>query len=75
MQRPSGIGAFQFVILSSLRAVQLQRGCTPRIEGVHKHTVTAQLEVSEGKVIQSLIEPLLPVVIDGAAILELEPAY
>lgn len=53
MQRPSGVGAFQFVILASLRAAQLMRGCTPRIEGVHKNTVTAQLEVSQGKVSQS----------------------
>jgi hypothetical protein len=78
MQRPSGVGAFQFVILASLRAVQLQRGCTPRSEGVHKHTVMAQLEVSQGKVIQALADPLLPVVLDSAAIselVELEPAY
>jgi DNA-directed RNA polymerase subunit K/omega len=50
MHRPAGIGAFEFVILSSLRAQQLIRGCTPRIEGLHKKTVTAQLEVSQGKV-------------------------
>jgi len=50
MQRPAGIGAFEFVILSSLRAAQLIRGCTPRIDGVHKKTVIAQLEVSQGKV-------------------------
>jgi DNA-directed RNA polymerase subunit K/omega len=62
-----GVGAFQFVVLSSLRAVQLTRGCRPRIDGVHKHTVMAQLEVSQGKVIQ---EPALalPDVIAGAAI-------
>ena len=28
------------------------RGCLPRIEGAHKNTVMAQLEVSEGKVVQ-----------------------
>jgi len=50
--RPAGIGKFQFVILASLRAAQLMRGCLPRIEGAHKNTVMAQLEVSEGKVVQ-----------------------
>jgi len=52
IHRPSGIGAFQFVILASLRAVQLTRGCRPRVDGVHKNTVLAQLEVSVGKVAQ-----------------------
>jgi DNA-directed RNA polymerase subunit K/omega len=58
MQRPSGIGAFQFVILSSLRAVQLTRGCIPRVEGAHKKTVIAQLEVSLGLVTQ--LTPIVP---------------
>jgi DNA-directed RNA polymerase subunit K/omega len=44
------MGRFQFVVLSTLRAAQLIRGCTPRIEGTHKKTVTAQAEVAEGKV-------------------------
>ena len=54
MQRPPGIGAFQFVVLASLRAVQLTRGCLPRIDGAHKNTVIAQLEVSQGKVAEAL---------------------
>jgi hypothetical protein len=54
MHRPAGIGAFQFVVLSSLRAVQLARGCVPRVDGVHKITVIAQLEVSEGHVSEAL---------------------
>jgi hypothetical protein len=53
MQSPPGIGKFRFVILASLRAVQLTRGCRPRIDGDHKHTVMAQLEVSQGKVFQA----------------------
>jgi hypothetical protein len=52
MQRPSGIGAFQFVVLASLRAAQLGRGCQPKVDGEHKSTVIAQLEVSLGKVKQ-----------------------
>jgi len=57
MQRPAGVGAFQFVILSSLRAVQLARGCRPRLDGDHKHTVMAQLEVSQGMVTQEPTPP------------------
>jgi hypothetical protein len=52
INRPQNVGAFQFVVLATLRAAQLMRGCTPRVDGVHKATVTAQLEVSEGKVLQ-----------------------
>ena len=50
MQQPSGIGAFQFVVLASLRVEQLIRGCLPRVDGGHKPIVIAQLEVSQGKV-------------------------
>jgi DNA-directed RNA polymerase subunit K/omega len=57
MQHPPGVGAFQFVILASLRAVQLTRGCRPRVDGVHKNTVIAQLEVSQGKVCQASVAP------------------
>jgi len=64
--RPAGVGAFQFVILASLRAVQLTRGCRPRVDGVHKHTVTAQLEVSQGKVMQELLPPLVAEVLTEA---------
>jgi DNA-directed RNA polymerase omega subunit len=58
-RRPNGMGKFHFVVLASLRAAQLQRGCTPRVEftaGAHKPTVTAQFEVSEGKVTQVVPE-------------------
>lgn len=50
IQRPSGIGAFEFVVLATLRAAQLIRGCRPLVDGSHKATVTAQVEVAEGKV-------------------------
>ena len=30
IRRPSGISAFEFAVLSGLRAAQLNRGCTPR---------------------------------------------
>ena len=57
MQPPSGIGTFQFVVLASLRAIQLARGCRPRIDGDHKKTVIAQIEVSQGKVVEAAISP------------------
>jgi len=55
ISRPAGIGAFQFVILASLRATQLTRGCLPRIVGLHRNTIIAQLEVSQGKVVQAAL--------------------
>jgi hypothetical protein len=50
IHRPTHIGAFQFVVVASLRAAQLMRGCLPKVDGLHKITITAQLEVSEGRV-------------------------
>jgi hypothetical protein len=47
---PSQMGTFEFVVLASLRAAQLSRGCSAKVNGLHKVTVLAQLEVSEGKV-------------------------
>jgi hypothetical protein len=52
IHRSQELNAFEFVVLSSLRAAQLMRGCTPRVAAALKHTMTAQLEVSAGKVIQ-----------------------
>jgi RNA polymerase Rpb6 len=52
IHRPSGMGAFQFVVLATLRAAQLMQGCRPRVDGVHKPTIIAQVEVAEGKVKQ-----------------------
>ena len=48
IQRPPGVGAFQFVVLATLRVAQLRRGCRPKVDGLHKATVIAQLEVSAG---------------------------
>lgn len=60
IQRPPAVGAFQFVVLATLRAAQLIRGCQPRVDGTHKPIVTAQIEVADGKVRQSL-DPPVPV--------------
>jgi DNA-directed RNA polymerase subunit K/omega len=51
VKRPDDMNAFEFVVLSALRAAQLQRGCTPRVEQSAKTAVTAQHEVSEHKVL------------------------
>jgi len=50
IHRPTSLGTFEFVVLASLRASQLMRGCLPRVDGDHKATVIAQCEVAEGKV-------------------------
>jgi DNA-directed RNA polymerase subunit K/omega len=50
VHRPSGSSAFEFVVVSGLRAAQLMRGSRPRVEGSHKVITTAQLEVAAGKV-------------------------
>jgi len=52
IQRPIDFNAFEFVVLAGLRAAQLARGCTPRVAGFDKVTVTAQAEVAEGKVVR-----------------------
>jgi len=48
------MSAFEFAVLASLRAAQLMRGCTPRVEGGHTTGVTAQLEVAAGKVVRAV---------------------
>jgi hypothetical protein len=53
VQRPPGFNAFEFVVLSGLRAAQLMRGCTPRVESNHKVITTAQMEVAEWKVVRA----------------------
>ena len=57
IRRPPGVGAFQFVVLATLRVAQLMRGCRPKVDGLHKATVIAQLEVSAGIVTQVFTPP------------------
>jgi len=60
VRRPDDMNAFEFVVLSALRAAQLQRGCTPRVEQSPKTAVTAQHEVAERKVlpVRAAAEPV-----------------
>lgn len=70
VQRPPGFNAFEFVVLSGLRAAQLMRGCTPRVASAHKVITTAQMEVAEWKVVRvaagavGAAPPTLPLVED-----------
>jgi DNA-directed RNA polymerase subunit K/omega len=50
VHRPGTSNAFEFVVVASLRAAQLMRGCTPRVEAIGKAVTIAQREVAEGKV-------------------------
>ena len=48
-----GIGTFEFIVLSSLRAAQLTRGCSPRISATNKRMVIAMMEVAAGEIRRS----------------------
>lgn len=52
VQRPSDMNAFEFAVLSGLRAAQLRGGCTPRVAQGVRVAVTAQQEVAERKVLR-----------------------
>ena len=62
VQRPHGTNAFEFVVVSGLRAAQLMRGSVPRVERAHKVITTAQIEVATGKVerIPASENPVIP---------------
>ena len=62
VKRPDGMNAFEFVIAAGLRAAQLQRGCTPRVEQSQKVAVTAQHEVANRKIllVPGAAEPVAP---------------
>ncbi len=53
IQRPSEFNAFEFVVLAGLRAAQLMRGCTPKVESTHKLIMTAQMEIAQRKVVRA----------------------
>jgi DNA-directed RNA polymerase omega subunit len=44
------VNKFEFVVIASERAKQLQRGCTPKVEGGGKTARIAMREVREHKV-------------------------
>ena len=50
IKRPDNMNAYEFSVLSALRAKQLIMGCTPQLAGNYKATTMAQMEVSAGMV-------------------------
>jgi len=48
--RPTSINAYEFAVVSALRAKQLMGGSVPRVGGDHKKATTAQMEVADGLV-------------------------
>jgi len=48
--RSSAVNAYEFIVVSALRAQQLLAGCTPRLPGEHTPMVMAQMEVAAGQV-------------------------
>ena len=51
--RPIHLNAYEFVVISALRAQQLLAGCVPRLDGPHSAATMAQMEVAGGRVIRS----------------------
>jgi DNA-directed RNA polymerase subunit K/omega len=51
--RPTHLNAYEFVVLSALRARQLLAGCTPRLPGTHSAATMAQMEVADGCVVRA----------------------
>ncbi len=51
--RPVHLNAFEFVVVSALRAQQLLAGCTPRLPGPSRATTMAQMEVAGGRVVRA----------------------
>lgn len=50
VSRPVHWNAYEFVAVAALRAQQLLAGCTPRLDGEHRATTMAQMEVAAGRV-------------------------
>jgi DNA-directed RNA polymerase subunit K/omega len=48
--RPTHLNAYEFVVISSLRAQQLLAGSVPRMPGQHGAATMAQMEVADGYV-------------------------
>jgi hypothetical protein len=58
--RPVHLNAYEFVVVSALRAQQLLAGCVPRLEGLHGAATMAQMEVSGGQVVRSDADSTVP---------------
>ena len=67
------MNTFEFIVLAALRAKQLARGATARVDGNHKLFITAQLEVLAGKV--QKIDDSAPAVYPDVSMLRARPAH
>jgi DNA-directed RNA polymerase subunit K/omega len=56
--RPPTTNAYEFVVVSALRAHQLVAGCLPLLAGEHRPTTMAQMEVASGRIAGVPAEPL-----------------
>lgn len=54
--RPAHLNAYEFVVVSALRAQQLMAGCTPRLPGIHSASTMAQMEVAGGCITRADVE-------------------
>ena len=54
VNRPREMEAFEYVVVSVLRAQQLMKGCIPHLDGQHRATTMAQMEVSAGKIFRKV---------------------
>ena len=50
--RPPHMNAYEFAVISALRAKQLMAGCTPRLPGLHSNATMAQMEVAGARVVR-----------------------
>jgi len=58
--RPANTNAYEFVIISALRAKQLLAGSVPRLQGDHRAATMAQMEVAEGCITRVDVEAAVP---------------
>lgn len=57
VNRPVHMNAYEFVVLSALRAQQLLAGCVPRVEGDHSAATMAQMEVAGSFITREDVAP------------------
>ena len=60
VNRPVHMNAFEFVVISALRAQQLLAGCVSRKEGPQNASTMAQMEVASGCVSRSAGDATAP---------------
>jgi DNA-directed RNA polymerase subunit K/omega len=68
MNRPTDtLNTFELVRVIALRAAQLMRGCTPRVQASHRAVLTARREVEAG-LVQALSREYGPIGVGPEAV-------